>query len=415
MLYSDIYSSVSLNPGMSPRFKVVRGIRQGCPISPKLFILTTQVLTTLIIKIHKILGITLFDKEFKICQFADDTSIFLKNKSMVNETLNTIRLSLNLSKCELLPIHSCDDSTIDSIRVVPEVKYLGITFSKNYIRREDLNICNRITDMKKSLSQGISKLIYPCHSCFVSSANIKKANSIIFHFLWKNKTHYIKKSQLVKEYEKGGIKALDFESMIGTIKIKWLKAFLSQPESMWFHIPKAIFKRLGGFDFLLKCDCEILNYWKIVFSHNFSPHGSTLWNNRVIIINRKSLFRSDWHEKGILFVNDLLDCNDTTVRVQQQTAAMHVNDLLKWNKRMAIVYATGIWTMVGSYAFYKYTGRLEDLPVKKEEVPLPEDTTQLLFITEHSKAVLVYQKDFVPYTTRIYNFISSFNNPGRDE
>lgn len=41
----------------------------------------------------------------------------------------------------------------------------------------------------------------------------------------------------------------------------------------------------------------------------FSPHGSTLWNNRVIIINRKSLFRSDWHERGILFVSDLLDCN----------------------------------------------------------------------------------------------------------
>ncbi|KAI9527944.1 hypothetical protein NQZ68_025986 [Dissostichus eleginoides] len=95
---------------------------------------------------------------------------------------------------------------------------------------------------------------------------------------------------------------------------------------------------------------------------------------------------------------------------------MHVNDLLKWNKRMAIVYATGIWTMVGSYAFYKYTGRLEDLQVKKEEeVPLPEDKTQLLFITEHSKTALVYQKDFVPYTTRIYNFISSFNNPGGDE
>ncbi|KAL3067565.1 hypothetical protein OYC64_022178 [Pagothenia borchgrevinki] len=95
---------------------------------------------------------------------------------------------------------------------------------------------------------------------------------------------------------------------------------------------------------------------------------------------------------------------------------MHVNDLFKWKKRMAIVYATGVWTMVGTLAFYKYTGRLEDLPVKKEEeVPLPEDKTELQFITEHSKTVVVCQKDFVPYTTRIYNFISSSNNPGRDE
>lgn len=47
----------------------------------------------------------------------------------------------------------------------------------------------------------------------------------------------------------------------------------------------------------------------MIFTHNFSPHGSTLWNNRVIIINRKSLFRYDWYEKGIVFVNDIIDDN----------------------------------------------------------------------------------------------------------
>ncbi|KAK5900086.1 hypothetical protein CesoFtcFv8_009495 [Champsocephalus esox] len=95
---------------------------------------------------------------------------------------------------------------------------------------------------------------------------------------------------------------------------------------------------------------------------------------------------------------------------------MPVNDVWKWYKRMAIVYATGVWTMVGTYAVYKYTGRLEDIPVEKEKaVPLPEDKTRLFFFTEHSKVVVVCQKDFVPYTTRIYNFISSFNNPGGDE
>lgn len=41
MFYNNIYSSVILNTGMTPRFEVMRGIRQGCPISPKLFILTT--------------------------------------------------------------------------------------------------------------------------------------------------------------------------------------------------------------------------------------------------------------------------------------------------------------------------------------------------------------------------------------
>lgn len=346
MFYSDIYSSVSLNSSITPRFDVLRGIRQGCPISPKLFILATQSLILLINHNPDLHGISIFDKEFKISQFADDTAILLKNKFMVDVALNSVSifskasgLTLNVKKCELLPIHSSTDSIISSIEVKTEVKYLGIVLSKNAIRREDVNFSNRLVDMKKSLSrwltrdltifgrvtlsksEGISKVIYPCQSLYVSSDNVKKANSIIFQFLWKNKTHYIKKSQLVKEYDMGGIKALDFEAMFGTFKIKWLKTYLSQPDSMWFHIPRNLFKQVGGLDFLLQCDFEVtkipvklskfhkqvLQYWKMIFTHNFSPHGSTLWNNRVIIINRKSLYKYDWYEKGIVFVIDILD------------------------------------------------------------------------------------------------------------
>ncbi len=80
MFYTDISSCVSLNPGMTQRFMVSRGIRQGCPISPKLFILATQLLTTLIQQSPEIEGITIFNKEFKLSQFADNTSIFLKKQ-----------------------------------------------------------------------------------------------------------------------------------------------------------------------------------------------------------------------------------------------------------------------------------------------------------------------------------------------
>ena len=202
-------------------------------------------------------GISIFDKEFKISQFADDTAFLLRNKFMVDVALDSVSifskasgLTLNIKKCELLPIHSSTDSIISSIEVKAEVKYLGIVLPTYTIRREDVNFSNRLTDMKKSLSrwltrdltifgrvtlsksEGISKVIYPCHSLYVSSGNVKKANSIVFQFLWKNKTHYIKKSQLVKEYDMGGIKALDFESMFGTFKINWLKTYLSQPDSM---------------------------------------------------------------------------------------------------------------------------------------------------------------------------------------
>lgn len=346
MFYKDIISYVSLNPGMTPRINISRGIRQGCPISPKLFILCTQILAYLVVNNQEFKGINIFDYEFRISQFADDTVFFLKDKSVVCKALNIISLfskasglNINLKKCEILPLHPCVDTQIMSIPVKSEVKYLGIKLIKEIKKREEKNMNEKIENMKKTLnhwlmrdlsifgrnllskSEGISKLIYPCYSIYVTPKNIKKANSIIYNFIWKNKTHYVKKSQLVKDYKKGGLKTLDFESMVGVFKINWIKAFMSQTESIWFHIPRGIFKKIGGLDFVLKCDFEttklpvklsefhkqVLYYWKMIFSHNFTPQSSTLWNNRTITINRKTVFKQDWFDKKVFFVIDLMD------------------------------------------------------------------------------------------------------------
>ncbi|XP_022595773.1 small integral membrane protein 26-like [Seriola dumerili] len=92
---------------------------------------------------------------------------------------------------------------------------------------------------------------------------------------------------------------------------------------------------------------------------------------------------------------------------------MTLSDLPKWNKRAAAVYAFGIWTMIGSYAYFRYTGRYEDKPVTEEVVQEQEDPDQVVHQTLHSKTILTYKKDFVPYSTRIYNFIRSFSSePG---
>lgn len=113
---------------MTPRFKVLLGIRQGCPISPKLFILATQLSTMHIINNTELQGITILYSDFKISQFADDTCIFLRNKYMVEGALNIISLfskasglSLNIKKCELFPIHNATDSVIASFKVESEV------------------------------------------------------------------------------------------------------------------------------------------------------------------------------------------------------------------------------------------------------------------------------------------------------
>uniref|UniRef100_A0A671ULF6 Uncharacterized protein n=1 Tax=Sparus aurata TaxID=8175 RepID=A0A671ULF6_SPAAU len=58
---------------------------------------------------------------------------------------------------------------------------------------------------------------------------------------------------------------------------------------------------------------------------------------------------------------------------------MTLKDVVKWKTRMSVVYAAGVWAVIGSY--------LHTVII---------NTSTLT-------------SDFVPYTTRIYNFIKSFS------
>ena len=123
MLHTDIDSCVSLSGGTCSRFRVERGIRQGCSVSPLLFIVATELLVITVIN-SNIKGLDINNHTLIISQLADDTTIFLKNKEQIPLALDTIKrfsqasgLHLNLDKCELMSIHSCSHSSLYNIPV----------------------------------------------------------------------------------------------------------------------------------------------------------------------------------------------------------------------------------------------------------------------------------------------------------
>ena len=71
-LYSHTESCILNNGWASNFFEIQRGVRQGCPLSPYLFILSAEVLTTAIRKNTNIKGISVNDVEIKLRQYADD-------------------------------------------------------------------------------------------------------------------------------------------------------------------------------------------------------------------------------------------------------------------------------------------------------------------------------------------------------
>lgn len=180
----------------------------------------------LVVNNQEFKGINIFDYEFHVSQFTDATVFFLKDKSVEHylSFFQSILFKHKSKEMRNTTTTSLYRYIIMSIPVKSEVKYLGIKLMKEIKKREDKNMNEKIENMEKtsnhwlkrdlsifgrnllSKSEGISKLIYPCYSMYVTPKNIKKANSIIYNFIWRNKMHYVKKSQLVKDDRKGGFK-----------------------------------------------------------------------------------------------------------------------------------------------------------------------------------------------------------------
>ena len=82
--YSNSESAVLNNGFCSNYLKLSRGVRQGFPLSPYLFIITVEILACKIRQDREIKGLSLFHREFNLSRFADDTTLLCRDCNSVN-------------------------------------------------------------------------------------------------------------------------------------------------------------------------------------------------------------------------------------------------------------------------------------------------------------------------------------------
>ena len=90
--YNDIQSKIKVNGLLSAPFTIMRSVRQGCPLSVLLYIIVAEVLAIFIIADTIVKRVQIGTHEIKIINFADDTTIFLRDI----ECLTRIQAILNL-------------------------------------------------------------------------------------------------------------------------------------------------------------------------------------------------------------------------------------------------------------------------------------------------------------------------------
>ena len=96
-------SSVIVNGFQSDFFRVFRGIRQGCLLSPSLYVITAEVVAHYIRKTPNIAGVPLYGTNTRITKFADDTSVLLNRISDIENVFNIFDKFQSASGSRLKP------------------------------------------------------------------------------------------------------------------------------------------------------------------------------------------------------------------------------------------------------------------------------------------------------------------------
>ena len=76
---NHVFSTVNVNGHLSRQIKIERGVRQGCPLSPLLYILCTEPLANAIRQDANVEGVNLLGYHHILSKYADDTNFLLKN------------------------------------------------------------------------------------------------------------------------------------------------------------------------------------------------------------------------------------------------------------------------------------------------------------------------------------------------
>ena len=175
-------------------------------------------------------------------------------------------------------------------------------------------------------SLALSPLIYVAGVIDTPNKVIKEVDALITQFLWNSKSAKIAKHVIIQTIEDGGLKFPDFKCKVMALKMNWVKRLASTSNSNW----KLVFKHYIGYqdlNFYFSCKqkynvCTALpsfyqqcQYWWFDI-HSVQPKTrdmvkcEIMWNNKYITVNKKTIFKKDWYEKGIVRISDIVDKDD---------------------------------------------------------------------------------------------------------
>ena len=362
MIFKHAKASILTNGFRSKYFMISRSMRQGCPISPLLYILQAEPLACAIRKNRNIIGITLpysdpgtgKQAEVKLVSYVDDTQFFSSTEESIVETFKTANkfekasgAKINKTKTVGLYLGAWRNK-IPLFKEITwtktNVKTLGINHGyevdENEIWMEKVNKIKSCIQIWKSRNLSyvgkvlIIKTLLASQIGFLADIKpvpnnvIKLIESLMWNFLWNNKQPLVYRKTMYLKQSEGGVKMLNLREFIESKQINFMYKIIKSEYEHWNIIGKGWLKTFDTdyniYYFVCKCTSvkglclkEIPKYYQDCISAWTKLNGilmqktkenilnSSLFGNKYITLRSSPIFISSFSKSNIKTVKQI--------------------------------------------------------------------------------------------------------------
>jgi len=260
LLYNDICSSVIVNGFISDPFSVQCSVRQGCGLSPLLYVLSIEPFAIKIRQDTHIKGLDLpgTDSESRLSQYADDTTCIITSITSASRIIFISDLYsqasgalLNKSKSRAMWLGKWKNKADNpfGLQWVQSIKICGVVFNNNNMLETNwsqvLNKMSNTVNLYKSRAISVygkavicnvslcSKLWYLASAINISPYYVQQFVKLIFSFIWDGKMERVSRLTLYLSRDKGGIGVVHIDSKQKAFRVKHIMNLIFGDYAKW--------------------------------------------------------------------------------------------------------------------------------------------------------------------------------------
>ena len=265
--YYNISSCVLVNGTQSAFFSVTRGVRQGCPLSPLLYVVIAETLACAIRANSRIDGFPLpGSRRVKICQNADDTSIVVTSDcalravfAIVDRYEAATGANLTVSKSHGLLVGTWAHRTDFPIALDWSAEHfvaMGLRLSNNPTPLEwdsHLSTLDSVFTSWKTRALsfhgralianalGLSTFWYLASFRCIPDTVVSAIKQRLFPFDWQKKREWLARSSLTQPLSRGGLAVVEENRKVQSLDVMWISRLVANPDFPWFYFSGTTF------------------------------------------------------------------------------------------------------------------------------------------------------------------------------